>query len=191
MMEFNKGGVRLFTHQIDDDLALRMFTARDAEALYVLTKASEDHLRQWLGWLNNIQTIEDTMRYIQSTWDSFTALGGFPTTFAIIYRGSIAGTISFNRISELHRSASIGYWVGKPYGGKKLAQRAFSAMLTYGFEVLNLNRIEVHIATENKASRAIPEKFGFTQEGVLREAEWLYDHYVDHVIYSLLKKEWI
>jgi ribosomal-protein-serine acetyltransferase len=39
-------------------------------------------------------------------------------------------------------------------------------------------------------SRAIPEKLGFVQEGITRQEEWLYDHYVDHVIYGLLAKDW-
>jgi ribosomal-protein-serine acetyltransferase len=29
------------------------------------------------------------------------------------------------------------------------------------------------------------------QEGILREAEWLYDHYVDLVVYSMLKRVWV
>jgi ribosomal-protein-serine acetyltransferase len=39
-------------------------------------------------------------------------------------------------------------------------------------------------------SRALPKRLGFTEEGIIREAEWLYDHYEDHVVYGLLKKEY-
>ena len=31
---------------------------------------------------------------------------------------------------------------------------------------------------------------GTKKEGVIRDAEWLYDHYVDHVLYAMLKREW-
>lgn len=180
----------MFTYDIDEDVSLRMFTERDAEEFFRLTMASKDHLKQWLGWINQIQSIEDTLRHINSTLDTFVALGGFPTSFAIFYRGEIAGTISFNHISELHRTGSIGYWIGEPYSGKGIVSRAFKAMLDYGFHTLNLNRIEVRMATENVKSRAIPERFGFTKEGKLRQAEWLYDHFVDHVIYSMLAADW-
>lgn len=71
-----------------------------------------------------------------------------------------------------------------------LCPRSFQAVIDYGFKELGLNRIEVCVTTENEKSRAIPERFGFKEEGTLRQAEWLYDHYVDHIVYGLLKEEW-
>lgn len=180
----------MFKLKIDDNISIRMFTERDAEEFYLLTMASKNHLKRWLGWLNQIQTIEDTIRHINGSLQTFVALGGYPTSFAIIYHGNIAGTISFNKISELHRTGSIGYWLGEQYEGKGIMSRAFQAILAYGFETLRLNRIEVYIATENKRSRALPERFGFREEGILRQAEWLYDRFVDHAVYGLLAAEW-
>lgn len=180
----------MFKIKIDDDVSIRMFTERDAEELYLLTMSSKEHLKKWLGWINQVQTIEDTIRHINGGLQTFVALGGFPSSFAIVYRGNIAGTISFNKISELHRLGSIGYWLGEQYEGKSIMSRAFRAMLSYGFERLHLNRIEVYMATENKRSLALPERFGFTKEGVLRQAEWLNNRFVDHAIYGLLADEW-
>ena len=54
---------------------------------------------------------------------------------------------------------------------------------------LQLNRIEIRAAIGNVKSQAIPEKLGFAKEGCVREAEWLYDHYVDHIIYGMLKSD--
>src|SRR3712207_6857835 len=51
------------------------------------------------------------------------------------------------------------------------------------------NRVSIACATENKKSCAIPERLGFRREGVQRQAEWLYDHFVDHVIYAALRSE--
>ena len=53
-----------------------------------------------------------------------------------------------------------------------------------------MNRVEIHCAAENTRSCAIPKRLGFTQEGILRDAQWLYDRYVDMVVYGLLAREW-
>jgi ribosomal-protein-serine acetyltransferase len=64
------------------------------------------------------------------------------------------------------------------------------AVINYIFNELELNRVEIRAAVLNKKSRAIPERLGFTQEGIIRSAEWLYDHFVDHVVYGMLRDEW-
>jgi ribosomal-protein-serine acetyltransferase len=55
---------------------------------------------------------------------------------------------------------------------------------------MGLNRIEARVATGNHASQAVCDRAGLKKEGVLREAEWLYDHYVDLTVNSILKSEW-
>jgi ribosomal-protein-serine acetyltransferase len=50
--------------------------------------------------------------------------------------------------------------------------------------------VEIGCAPGNRKSCAIPERLGFTREGVLRQREWLYDHFVDHVVYGILAEEW-
>lgn len=63
------------------------------------------------------------------------------------------------------------------------------ALINRAFGELDLHRVMILCATENRRSRAIPERLGFTLEGVAREAEWLYDHFVDLAIYGLLRTD--
>lgn len=177
--------------KIDDESSLRMFNAGDAEEFYSLTVRSKEYLREWLGWVDSIESPEDTANHIYAKLEAFAQNGGYPMSFAIIYKGKMAGTIGFNTINRNNKTGVIGYWLGAEFQGKRIMSRSFSAMLDYGFKELGLNRIEVCAAAENYKSRAIPERFGFQKEGTLRQAEWLYDHYVDLVIYSLLAEEWI
>jgi ribosomal-protein-serine acetyltransferase len=60
-----------------------------------------------------------------------------------------------------------------------------------GFHELGLNRIEIRCATGNKRSRSVAERLGFKPEGILRQSEWLYDHYVDHAVYAMLHEEFM
>jgi ribosomal-protein-serine acetyltransferase len=60
----------------------------------------------------------------------------------------------------------------------------------HAFEELGLGRVEIRAATGNARSRAIPIRLGLRDEGVVRRAEWLYDHFVDHVVYAISGEEW-
>lgn len=59
-----------------------------------------------------------------------------------------------------------------------------------GFREYGVNRIEIRAAVGNGKSRSIPERLGFQQEGICRQAEWLSDHFVDHVVYGMLAEDW-
>ena len=83
----------------------------------------------------------------------------------------------------------MGYWLDKEAQGTGLMTRSCSALLEHAFAELDLNRVEIRCAVDNARSRAIPERLGFRLEGQLRQAEWLYDRFVDHAVYGLLARE--
>ena len=65
-----------------------------------------------------------------------------------------------------------------------------SSMTKRMFEY-DVQKVEIWVAEGNGKSRAIAERLGFVQEGIIRNAEWLYDHYVNHVVYGVLRSEWL
>lgn len=190
MFMFTDGEVSMLTYKIDNDLLLRLFTEDDADEFFQLTIQSKNYLKKWLGWLENIKSVDDITANIKSRYKELEENNGYPINFAIIYKGKIAGTIGFNTIDKGNRIGKIGYWLGEDYQGKGIMSKTFQAVINYGFTDLKMNRIEVRIASKNYKSRAIPERFGFQQESLIRDAEWLYDHYVDHVVYGLLASDW-
>ena len=98
--------------------------------------------------------------------------------------------IGYNQLDWQNRIGYIGYWLAQDYQGKGLMTTSCKAIVDYGFGVLNLNRLVITCATENKPSQAIPNRLGFTHEGTTRDAEWLYDHFVDHEIYVQFYCDW-
>ncbi len=71
-----------------------------------------------------------------------------------------------------------------------MVTKSCRVLIDYAFNELKLNRVEMRCGVENKKSRNIPEKLGFREEGVVRQAGWLHDHFVDYVIYGMLASEW-
>ena len=71
-----------------------------------------------------------------------------------------------------------------------IMMKVAKTLTDYAFSELQLNKVEIRAAFENMKSRAIPERLGFVNEGCIRQAEWLYDHFVDHAVYGMLAEEW-
>jgi ribosomal-protein-serine acetyltransferase len=174
--------------QISDDLELLLIQLTDAEELFALTDANRLYLRQWLPWLDAIAQVDDTKDFILRTLKQFIDHEGLVA--AICYGGKIVGLIGFNRIEQQDRIGYVGYWLAESHTGKGIMTKSCQSLINYGFTTLKLNRIVITCATENQRSRAIPLRLGFQHEGVAREAEWLYDRFVDHDIYALLAKDW-
>ncbi|MBA2871009.1 RimJ/RimL family protein N-acetyltransferase [Anoxybacillus calidus] len=93
-------------------------------------------------------------------------------------------------IGQTARQASVNY-ITEEAQGKGIVTKSVKAILDYVFRELGLNRVEIRCGVHNKKSRAIPERLGFVQEGIIRDGEWLYDHFHDLVVYSMLAKDWL
>lgn len=174
---------------VNADIELRLLEVEDAEELFALVDRNREHLRHWLPWVDGTTTVEDSRQFRLQGLERFAENGSFDA--GIWHKGKLAGVIGLHRIAWAERKSSIGYWLGEEFQGKGLMTMACRAILQYAFEELELNRIEIKVATGNARSGAIPERLGFTHEGVLRDDGWLYDHHVDHDVFSLLRREWL
>jgi len=174
--------------KIDTDTELRLITCEDASQFLNLIDGNRAYLRQWLGWLDKTRTLDDLGGFIASCEKQFTDRTGF--SCLIWNQEKIVGIVHLRECDHFNKKAMIGYWVGEEFRGRSLARKATQAIIDYAFNELKLNRIEIRCATENFASQSIPKKLGFSEEGNLRANEWLYDHYVDHVVFSILADEW-
>jgi len=174
--------------RISDRHLVRLPAVSDADELFRLTDQNRDHLRQWLPWINNSTCVDDTRRVIQSGLRQFANHQGFHAV--ICFDDQIVGVVGFHAIDWNHRLTSIGYWLAESHQGRGLMTASCRAVIEHAFQVWNVNRIVIRCATGNHRSQAIPERLGFQREGVQRQAEWLYDHFVDLINYSLLRSDW-
>lgn len=174
--------------KIDDSTELRLLQDEHAAALFALTNQNRAYLRQWLPWVDDTRNLEDTRRFIRAGLRQRENENGFH--MGIWHQGNFTGVVSYNYISREKQQTELGYWLGAQFQGNGLMTAACRALTTYAFDTLHLKRVEIRCAVGNAKSRAIPIRLGFTDEGVVPQFEWLYDHYVDAVVYSMLAENW-
>jgi ribosomal-protein-serine acetyltransferase len=173
--------------QLDDDAFVRTFTPDDADTVFALVDAERDRLRRWFPWVDPTRTVEDQrgwiVRALASEHDA--------EANGIWLSGrELAGTIGLT-VNALENGGEIGYWVGSSHEGRGLVTRATAALLDHAFDGIGLHRVQIRAAAHNDRSRAVAERLGFTQEGVLREQGLVSTgEYHDMVVYGILDREW-
>lgn len=166
---------------------LRLLREPDARELHAVIAANRDHLARWLAWAA-AQTLDDTVAFIARTRAQLASNDGFQT--AIVEDGAIVGVAGFLGVSWPNRCTKVGYWLAASAQGRGTMTRAVGALVDHAFRTWRLHRVEIRAGVDNAGSRAIPERLGFTHEGVAREAERVGDRYVDQVVYSMLASDW-
>jgi ribosomal-protein-serine acetyltransferase len=160
----------------------------DIGPVFALVDANRDYLRKWLPWLDDCRSADDTLTYVSAAIERRRA--GIGADFLIEHERQLCGVISFYTIDRHYRSAMLGYWLAESFQGRGIMTLCVRRLVRHAFEDLNLNRLTIAVAVGNKRSRAIPQRLGFQPEGTLREAAWLYDHFVDQVLYAMIRSQW-
>jgi ribosomal-protein-serine acetyltransferase len=176
------------TIAIDNNLELQLTNQSQAEALFFAIDNNRGHLYAFLPWVSQMQTISDFRNYISSS--EVLIAEQKEVSFAISYDEKIVGRIGLHHLNMMNKNGSIGYWLIKEAEGKGIITKCCKALINYGFDELQLQRIEIKAAVNNVRSQAIPVKLNFTREGVLRQAEFVNNEFLDLVLYSLLRSEW-
>jgi ribosomal-protein-serine acetyltransferase len=173
--------------KIHKDGHLRFLKGSDANELFSLIDKNREHLSLFLEWPRKTKTVKDSMDFINFTLKK--SKNG-SSTYGIFFKGDLAGIAGYHPIDFVNKKASLGYWLGEEYQGNGLVTNSVKFLLKNGFKTLELNRIEMTCALENKLSQAVAERLNFKKEGVLRSAEIIGNCIYDHIIYSIIKNEY-
>jgi [ribosomal protein S5]-alanine N-acetyltransferase len=102
----------------------------------------------------------------------------------------LVGLIIISYIDLINRSCKYGNLLSPDgYRGKGIAFAALLLVYRYLFAEWGMNRISGDILADNRASRKFAERFGKTQEGVLRQAVFKNGRFQDVIVYSMLREE--
>lgn len=172
---------------VDDGLELRLVHEGDEEEIFRVADANRAFLREWLPWVDATRSPSDMHAFVQRSLEQVRLADGFQAR--ILHQGRFAGMIGYLYHDWTNLRTEIGYWLCEDQQGRGVMTRSAKALVDFAFENLGLNRVEIRAATDNRRSRAVPERLGFVQEGVLREAAWLNGRYIDLVVYARLRSD--
>jgi ribosomal-protein-serine acetyltransferase len=174
----------MFSYKIDKDTELRLFEDRHAEEVFALLVENRERHPE-LGENFSLADAQKKIRHDLALFAENKGLG-----VGIWYKDVLAGGVRYHEIDWSNRMTELGYWISEGFEGKGLVTKTCRVLIDRAFNELGLNRIIISCSSENQKSRAIPERLGFKQEGILRQSELLQDRFVDMLIYGLLANEW-
>lgn len=169
-------------------LILRRLVMSDIQNLFVV--ASEPEVTRYITWETH-RTLDDSRRFIQMVHDWYDRQ-------EVLYWGvlrksdlKLIGTCGIFEWVPRDARAELSYTLGRPHWGQGFASEIVSVLVRFGFETMQLNRLEGRCLLENSASAHVMEKARLTLDGVLRQQLYLKGAYRDLKVYSLLRQDWL
>jgi RimJ/RimL family protein N-acetyltransferase len=165
---------------------LRALDLRDAPAAHGWFNDTE--VTRYLSWRYTIslraeeQFLERTVSYPMSYTN---------TNFGVETKdGTLIGSTSLHRPHDENRSAHFGITLGeKAYWSRGYGQDTTLTVCRFGFEEMNLNRIDLTVDADHERAIAAYTRCGFREEGRLRDARYRRGRYIDWIIMSILRDE--
>ena len=104
--------------------------------------------------------------------------------------GECIGQIAYFLVDSKNHFAEIEYCIGSEFQCNGFATEATKAVIAYGFDKMNLHKVQICTKTINLPSKRVIEKCGFTYEGTLRDYFYLNGEYVGRLYFSILREEY-
>ncbi len=167
-------------------LLLHDLTPETRKALFL--QRTEEEIRTFLGVTTDTEWATELQKHAEG-------LSGYRRSFLTFYiqekaSGKTIGSCGFHTWYLPHRRAEIGYMINdEQWKRKGFMTEALRPIIRYGFEVMDLNRIEAFTSLENIASQKLLKALGFKEEGLIREHYCKNGIIEDSVIFGLLHRE--
>ncbi len=143
-------------------LVLRPMRASDAYDMYEY--ACREDVTEFLLWSPHpsVSYTRDYLAYIESR---YATCDFYDWAITLADSGKMIGTVGFTKIDTAHNNAEIGYVLNPEYHRRGIAFEAAKRVMDFGFDTLELHRIEAKFMKGNDASLKVMEKLGMTFEG--------------------------
>jgi len=177
------GGSRIIV--VDTNIRLKEIGLEDAEVIFNTIINERDYLSEWLPFVEHTHEISFTHSFIEEYLNSERK----DLTCAIYYQNQFVGLVGLKDTDTDNKKTEIGYWLSEAFQHKGIITCSCKTLISYAFDEMDINRIQIKAAEHNLKSQQIPLRLGFKREGIERDGELHSRGFVDLVIFSLLKAD--
>jgi [ribosomal protein S5]-alanine N-acetyltransferase len=169
-------------------LLLREFADHDFAALRAID--ADPVIQRYRG--GQTITAEQTRAFIELTkrFAEEQPQTRYPFVVVLQSENAVIGACGLSITNYALREAELWYVLNRQYWRHGYMTEAAQALITFGFQQLQLHRIWAMCHPENIGSWRVLEKLGMTREGRLRQHYWEQEQWRDSFMYALLDHEW-
>ncbi len=168
-------------------LLLRKLTKDDAQDVFEY--GSDPKVTKYVTW-NTHQSLKDTREFMEFSLGKYENKELAPWGMEWKENGKLIGTIDFVSWDIRNRVGEIGYVLSRDYWGKGITTEAAKKVIEFGFEEMDLVRIQARCSTENAGSERVMQKAGMSYEGIIRKGLFAKGKHHDLKLYSILREEY-
>ncbi|HEY0070422.1 MAG TPA: GNAT family N-acetyltransferase [Chloroflexia bacterium] len=158
----------IFEELRGERLTVRPYREEDAEGLQGAVAESREHIRPWMFFADEHQTVEESRDWINQQRASVILRTNINCGLFEIESGRYLGGLGIMPKDWEIRYFELGYWLRKSAEGHGYMTEAARLVVDYLFGELKAQRIEILCDERNTHSANVARRLGFVQEGLMR-----------------------
>jgi ribosomal-protein-alanine N-acetyltransferase len=167
-------------------LVLRALTSSDDEAIFRIF--SDTEVTRYYAW-ETFTHLGQAQKLLERTEELYRRQEAMRWGLTLKGEHAVIGTCGYTRWNRENKWGMIGYDLARRYWGQGLMSEAIREVIRFGFEEMDLHRIEATVIAGNKASMNVLSKAGFQEEGVMRERSYHQGRFQDVHLFALLRRQ--
>jgi RimJ/RimL family protein N-acetyltransferase len=172
-----------------EKILLRKFHNDDAELIFNEIDSDRERLGKYLPWVEHIKILDDQNKYVRDSYSKWLKCEEFNYAMFLKASNTYVGAIGVHSINWKHEKAELGYWILGKYEGKGLMLEATNRLTQILFHQ-GFHRVQIRCDETNARSANVPERAGFTFEGMFVDDQKLAEAiYRSTLMFSKIKNQ--